>query len=255
MANIKVAGRPGAKVSKRARVAEPTPAGRKNSAHSANATEAPAAATARRAPKFVRGGVRAQKSAERRDAILMAALDEFSARGFAATRLDDVAKRANVAKGTIYLHFADKEMLFQEIIRTIVSPVITTLESTALADLPMRAIAERLIDVVIREIYETRRKDVLRLIISEGPRFPAIAEFYYREVLTRVLGAVRGLLARAAERGELASDALVRFPQLLGAPIMLGIIWNSLFERFEPLDIRAFLSAHLDLVFGKGRAA
>ena len=146
-------------------------------------------------------------------------------------------------------------MLFQEIIRTIVSPVITTLESTALADLPMRAIAERLIDVVIREIYETRRKDVLRLIISEGPRFPAIAEFYYREVLTRVLGAVRGLLARAAERGELASDALVRFPQLLGAPIMLGIIWNSLFERFEPLDIRAFLSAHLDLVFGKGRAA
>ena len=64
-----------------------------------------------------RSGTRAKRSGERRDAILAAALDEFAARGFAATRLEDVAKRADVAKGTIYLHFADKETLFQELIR------------------------------------------------------------------------------------------------------------------------------------------
>jgi AcrR family transcriptional regulator len=68
-------------------------------------------------------GARAKRSAERRDAILEAALEEFSARGFAATRLDDVARRAEVAKGTIYLHFADKETLFQELIRSQLSPV------------------------------------------------------------------------------------------------------------------------------------
>src|ERR1700716_3376157 len=61
---------------------------------------------------------RAERAAERRAAIVEAALDEFIARGFAATRLDDVAKRAGVAKGTIYLHFTDKEALFQELVRT-----------------------------------------------------------------------------------------------------------------------------------------
>src|SRR5262245_48488186 len=71
---------------------------------------------------------RAEQAAARRTAILAAALDEFSARGFAATRLEDVAKRAGVAKGTIYLHFKDKEALFQELVRTMLSPVVARLE-------------------------------------------------------------------------------------------------------------------------------
>src|SRR5215467_15753715 len=69
-------------------------------------------------------GARAERQAQRREAILAAALDEFSARGFAATRLDDVAKRANVAKGTIYLYFRDKETLFQELVRSMLSPIV-----------------------------------------------------------------------------------------------------------------------------------
>src|SRR4051794_9828379 len=70
---------------------------------------------------------RAARAAERRQAIIDAAMDEFIARGFAATRLDDVAKRAGVAKGTIYLHFQDKEALFQELIRTALGPLISRL--------------------------------------------------------------------------------------------------------------------------------
>src|SRR5216117_396295 len=84
-----------------------------------------------------RGGARAKRSAERRDAILAAALEEFSASGFAAARLDDVARRAGVAKGTIYLHFADKETLFQELIRLELSPVVGALEHIAQADIPL----------------------------------------------------------------------------------------------------------------------
>src|SRR5437762_6697473 len=61
---------------------------------------------------------RAERAAERRAAIIEAALEEFIARGFTATRIDDVAKRAGVAKGTIYLHFKDKESMFEELIRT-----------------------------------------------------------------------------------------------------------------------------------------
>src|SRR5262245_63855022 len=120
----------------------------------------------------VTNGARAQRSAARREAILAAALDEFSAQGFAAVRLDDVARRAGVAKGTIYLHFRDKEALFQELIRVQLGPVVGALEQAAHADLSLRHIADRLIDVFVREIFETRRKDIIRLVITEGPRFP-----------------------------------------------------------------------------------
>ena len=200
-------------------------------------------------------GARAVRAAARRQAILDAALDEFAAQGFAATRLDDVAKRAGVAKGTIYLHFRDKETLFQEIIRSVLSPVVTTVESAMQVDIPIRVISGQLVEVFVREIYGTRRKDVIRLIISEGARFPSIGEFYYREVLSRVFAALRALLARAAARGEIKGDALIRFPQLMGAPVILAVVWNGLFDRFEPLDVRAFLNAHLDVLFGTGRAA
>lgn len=208
--------------------------------------------------KVVRGeqkrGPRAVQSEKRRQAILTAALEEFSARGFAAARLDDVARRAKVAKGTIYLYFRDKETLFQELVRTELSPVVAALEAAPMMDLPLRAVAERLIELFMREIFTTRRKNVIRLILTEGPRFPAIAEFYYREVVGHVIGVLRGLAQRAFERGELPNDSLVRFPQLLGVPGIVAIIWSGLFDRWAKLDAEAFMRAYLDLIFGKGRA-
>jgi AcrR family transcriptional regulator len=200
-------------------------------------------------------GARALQSALRKEAILAAALEEFSAQGFAATRLDDVARRASVAKGTIYLHFRDKEMLFQELIRAQLGPLVAALEAAPTTDLPIRAVAEGLVDLFVREIFGTRRKDVLRLIITEGPRFPKLAEFYFREVVERLLDVLRRLAQRAVERGELPNDSLVRFPQLFGAPGIVAIVWTGLFGRWAPLDVEAFMRAYLDLVFGKGRAA
>src|SRR6478735_3565517 len=178
---------------------------------------------------------RAARREQRRAAILAAALEEFVARGFAAARLDDVARRARIAKGTIYLYFRDKESLFQELVRTMLSPLVGTIEAAPLRDLPIRAVVEMIVDVFVNEIYGTHRKDVIRLIVTEGPRFPKLAEFYYREVIARVLPVIRGRLMLAVERGELAHDALARFPQLLVAPALLAILWSSLFERFAPL--------------------
>jgi AcrR family transcriptional regulator len=195
-----------------------------------------------------RASTREARSAARREAILAAALDEFSARGFAATRLDDVAQRAGVAKGTIYLYFRDKESLFQELIRTMLTPLVGTIEAMGKADLPISALAEHFTDLFVREVYETRRKDVIRLMIAEGGRFPNLAEFYYREVLSRIIAAVRALLARAAARGE-APAGLVDFPQIIAAPGLVAIIWSGLFERFEPLDVRAMMKTHLALLF------
>ena len=195
------------------------------------------------------------RRSERRDAILAAALEEFSARGFAAARLDDVAGRAGVAKGTIYLYFRDKESLFQELVRAMVGPVIGAIEGAPVSELPVRAVAELIAEVFVKQIYGTRRRDVLRLIIAEGPRFPKLAEFYYREVISRVLPLLRARLALAVQRGELEQDALARFPQLLVAPALMAIIWSSLFERFAPLDVQELMRAHLDLLFGKRSVA
>jgi AcrR family transcriptional regulator len=197
-----------------------------------------------------RRGTRAARRDERRAAILAAALEEFAARGFAATRLDDVARRAGVAKGTIYLHFRDKESLFQELVRAMLSPLVGTIEAAALRDLPIRAVVEMIVDLFVNEIYGTRRKDVIRLIIAEGSRFPKLAEVYYREVIARVLPVMRARLTLAVERGELPHDALARFPQLLVAPALVAIIWNALFGRLAPLDVRGLMRAHLDVLFG-----
>jgi AcrR family transcriptional regulator len=191
---------------------------------------------------------------KRRAAILAAALEEFAARGFADTRLDDVARRAHIAKGTIYLYFRDKESLFQELVRTMLSPLVGTIEAAPLSEVPIRAVAEMIGDVFVREIYGTRRKDVIRLVIAEGPRFPKLAEVYYREVIAHVLPVLRARLALAVERGELSRDALARFPQLLVAPALVAIMWNSLFGRMAPLDVRELMRAHLDLLFGERSA-
>jgi AcrR family transcriptional regulator len=199
-----------------------------------------------------RPATRQERAGERRDAILGAALDEFSERGFAAARLDDVAKRAGVAKGTIYLHFRDKEHLFQEIVRAMLAPLVGSLEALGHSDLPMRELGEQIVELFVRKIYETRRRDVIRLIITEGRRFPHLAEFYYREVLARIFAALSGLLRRAAARGE-APPGLVDFPQLVGGPALLAVVWSGLFEQYAPLDVRAMLRTHLDVLFGPGR--
>jgi AcrR family transcriptional regulator len=194
---------------------------------------------------------RAEKSAARREAVLAAALDEFSARGFAATRIDDVARRAGVAKGTIYLYFHDKEALFQELVRTMLVPLVLALEAPP-PDVPIRVLLQAFADLFVRELYGTKRRDVLRLVITEGPRFPKLAEFYYRTVVERAMTALRGLLDRAEKRGELKDDALKRFPQLVIAPGIVAIIWSGLFDRFAPLDVAAMLDAHLNILFSKG---
>lgn len=199
-------------------------------------------------------GPRKEKSAAKREAILAAALEEFASRGFEAARLDDVARRANVAKGTIYLYFRDKEALFQELLRQMLTPIIGTLEALGQADVPIKVFADSIVDLFVREVYETRRKDVIRLMIAEGPRFPKLAEFYYREVLSRIIAAVRALLARAAARGEVPPE-LVDYPQIIAAPGLVAIIWSGLFAKYEPLDVRKLMQTHVDLLFAPRRAA
>lgn len=208
----------------------------------------PGAKSAKRAASGPRD-LRAEKSAARKEAILAAALDEFSAQGFAATRLDDVAARAGVAKGTIYLHFKDKEQLFQELIRSALSPFVQTVEAAPAANIPFRAVAETLVGNFVREVLSTKRKNIIRLVLSEGRRFPKITEFYFKEVVARAMKAMRQLVKAGVARGELKHEALETFPQLIVAPILVAITWDDLFERFEHLDVEKMLRAHFEILF------
>ena len=196
---------------------------------------------------------RAERAAERRAAIVEAALDEFIARGFTATRLDDVAKRAGVAKGTIYLHFKDKESMFEELISTAIVPLIGRLVPPPSMNGSVRDALEGFAKAFIQEVATTRRGDIVRLIVAEGPRFPAIADFYYREVISRGLAGMRAMIELAIARGEIKQPELVRFPQIVVAPAIVAVIWKSLFERHSPLDAIEMLRVHLDLIFGERR--
>ena len=200
------------------------------------------------------GRARKAEPAVRKQAILDAALDVFAECGFEAARLDDVADRAGVAKGTLYLYFDDKEGLFEEVVRSAVSPVLERLGALAAApDLPVDKILEALFAVFEKEVLGTKRKLLIRLIIADGPRFPRIAEFYYRNVIARILPLIAKVAERAVERGELSSDAYARYPQLVAAPLLLAVIWDALFAAIKPLDVTDFLRAHRQALTGKTR--
>jgi AcrR family transcriptional regulator len=193
---------------------------------------------------------------DRRQAILDAAADVFIAEGYAAARLDEVARRAGIAKGTIYLHFRDKQDLFQQLLQNLVGPMLDQIEALgAREDIPSPDLLRQMLGRMRTELLGTRRKDILRLVIAEGPRFPEIARFHHEHVVSRGIAVLRRVLVRAAERGEIASDAYARFPQLLVAPVLVGVIWDSLFGGFDPLDVDGLLDAHLGLVLGQAGKA
>lgn len=187
---------------------------------------------------------------ERRAEILAAALSLFSERGFAATRIEDVAARAGIAKGTVYLHFPDKEALFTSLASGMASPILERMEAMAAQDaMPGRLVIAGLYALAQQEIIGTERRHMLRLLMSEGHYFPTVAEFYHRNVLSVGLGLLRRVLERAARRGELRNPDLANVPQIVFAPILMSVIWKSLFEPYQHLDTDLLFKTFLDTLF------
>lgn len=191
----------------------------------------------------------------RRAAILKAGLAVFAEHGFEAARLDAVAARAGVAKGTLYLYFRDKQALFEEIVRDAASPLIARFEAMAkIPDVPVLPLLETLFGIFVSQVLGTERKLVLRLVISEGPRFPGIAKFYYDEVAQRGLEIIRSLLERGVARGEIKEKGLVDHPQLVIAPLLMAVLWDGLFQQHHAMDFNALARTHVALLSGHARA-
>lgn len=201
------------------------------------------------APRRPRGPSPA-KTAATRARVVAAALDLFLAGGFECTRMSDVAEAAGFAKGTLYLHFATKEALFEAVLAAELAELVEGL----VADRPgpgehVATFLRRVVLPFLAAPEIERRMRLLRIITVEGPRFPAVASAYRRTVLDPLMTAVRALAGTAQARGELRSDALERLPMLMMAPALLAMTWSALFPD-DPLAPDQAFGALLDLAFG-----
>jgi AcrR family transcriptional regulator len=188
------------------------------------------------------------KSARTND-ILAAALQEFFEQGFAAARLDSIAERAGIGKGTIYLYFDSKEALFEAAVLSIVRPVFEQAERiTATPQGNAADMLRGLITTLYQEVIGTDRRRILRLLIAEGPRFPRLVSFYHREVIQRGMAAMRGILNYGVARGEFRASLPLDYPQVIVGPAIVGAIWQLLFQELEPLDIDGLCNAHIDII-------
>ena len=190
-----------------------------------------------------------RRKEERPGEILQAALKVFAANGYAATRLDEVAERAGISKGTIYLYFNSKEELFAETVRHCILPSFESIEAIAEQDdKSAEEILQEQLKTIYRELVSTDARYIQRLIIGEGNRFPELAEFYYREIISRCHQTLRAVVKRGVERGEFRPSALNWQPQAIFSPALTAAIWLLLFNRFAPLDLDAYFQTHVDLL-------
>lgn len=189
--------------------------------------------------------------AERPKEILEAALALFVEKGFAATRLDDVAARAGLSKAAIYLYFEDKTALLQAVIRQIVGVNLSVVEALQKAHHgPVAELIPRILEFMAARIEDTPMPSIAKLVISESRAFPEIGRFYLDEVISRGLGLFEGLIARGIAQGEFrAVDPGLTVRSLIG-PMLLSVLWKTVFEPIggEPLDVRALARHHADLM-------
>lgn len=181
--------------------------------------------------------------------ITQAALEAFAEHGYAATRVDEVARRAGVSKGLLYLYFKTKEELFKAVIRSVVVPRIDALK-TAIADSELSAeefLRGPFLDF-IQKLPDSPARIVVRLMIAEGRKHPDLTKYYSDQVISGGMAALRQLIDRGVKNGEFRQSGLDEFPQLLIAPVLLSIIWKTLFQTHRPLDTDRFLETHIELI-------
>jgi AcrR family transcriptional regulator len=190
-----------------------------------------------------------RRKEQRHDEIMEAALEEFAIKGYAETRLDDVASRAGISKGLVYVYFKTKEELFKAVIRNFIIPRVDALIREVERS---RQSSEEMIRgpllSFMKEFIKSRKRIVVRLLIAEGPKHPDLLDFYHREVISRGMRLLRLILARGVTSGEFRPSPYQEFPQLFVAPMLLATIWQMLFARHHALDIDRYLDAHVAIV-------
>ena len=199
---------------------------------------------------------RFQRRKENRPAeITQAALAAFAENGYAATKVDEVAKRAGVSKGLLYLYFKTKEDLFKAVIRSFLSPRIDALiDNIERSELSAEAFVRGPFLTFATSLPKSPAKVLVRLMIAEGPKHPDLITWYWDNVVSRALAALRTLIKRGVDNGEFRESALNEFPQLLVAPVFFSMMWTIVFYSHSDLDTDRFIEAHVEMVLGSIKA-
>jgi AcrR family transcriptional regulator len=198
----------------------------------------------------MRAEPRRRRKAERPQEILEAAFAQFSRNGYAMTTLEQIAERAGVTKGTIYVYFDSKEHLFISMVRELMKVTLDTLQE--MLESHQGSTAELLraqFSFIYQHIVEDRRRrEMARLLIAEASRFPALTDRYQEEIQRPCMDLLTKTIQRGVDRGEIRKSAAAECPLVMIAPIALVDTWMMMFEDRHPLDLKAYFDAHLDLV-------
>jgi len=205
--------------------------------------------------------VKSQRWQRRKDArapeILEAALACFADRGFAATRMDDIAAHAGITKGTIYLYFESKEAVFKALARQEVGARLAAM--TGMVDSFDGATADllRLVLSNLGGIVRTSDAVILpRLLLAEAGNFPELAEFWRREIIDHGLSLFERIIRRGVARGEFRDLPPQHAARLCVAPLLVMALWRTVFSKFdtEPYDYQGLIDCHVETLL-RGLAA
>jgi AcrR family transcriptional regulator len=198
-----------------------------------------------------------RRKEDRPQEITEAALQAFAKKGYAATRVDDVAKRAGVSKGLLYLYFKTKEELFKSVVRSFVVPRIETLSRIIeSSDMSSEEFLRGPFLDFARQLPGSPVGVIVRLMIAEGPKHPDLVQFYWDNVVSRGIATITELLQRGVRSGEFRDTAVARQPILFVMPVLVSIIFTLLFGK-ERLDSRLLIETQIDLLIThlKGHAS
>ena len=193
-------------------------------------------------PRFQR------RKEDRPQEITDAAFAAFAENGYAGTRVDDVAKRAGVSKGLMYLYFKTKEELFKAVIKNVVIRRVDSLiELVETSELSSEEFLRGPLLEFMKKIPGSPVAIVIRLLLSEGPRHPDLVDYYWENVVNRGLTAISLFIERGVERGEFRRTAVNDLPHLFLAPMMLSMIWKLLFTK-RTLDTDKLMETQIEMM-------
>ncbi len=206
-------------------------------------------ATAKRPARWAR------RSEARPGELVQAALELFVERGYSSTRLDDVAQRAGVSKGTIYLYYGSKEELMRAAIRLAVQPKLQFAEEAMeRSDHSTRELLRMIVTNWLQDYFDSPgspSRGILKLLVSECRNFPELGHFYVEEVVQRGRGFWLKLLQRGIDRGELRAINPEAYLAVVTAPLTFLSIWQHSLGLFEKpsIDARVYMETYLDMLF------
>jgi TetR/AcrR family transcriptional regulator len=181
--------------------------------------------------------------------IISAAMQLWKDRGFSATRLEDVAAGAGIAKSTIYLYFPSKEALFEAAVQERLVATMERAKGVAQGfDGPTETLLLRFFETIRSEMVEGGAFVFLKVLLSEGHRFPDLVARYETVVLRRGMETVRGIFTRGVERGELRPEAADCDPRLVMAPAMMLALWGTVFRGVPVPDVHRVLRQHVSIL-------